>query len=373
MSLRIVITTTLNNNLFLSALLPLVRSRPDIEVIVVTDRQGPSVERVRWVWPQGFWKFLGRLGARLALLTREVFHPRTRLTMAYNVIPHGLFMRFLARLRRIPVYFHFFAGRAEIHFAHNPLISHNRRILRSKHPERLERIADRASRRADMIFVPGPRTKAFLINKGYNPKKILELHTAVDLERFNRGSDDQERDFDIIVVAQINKNKRPIFTLEIFAEIARRKPGARFCWLGDGPMHDDFDAALDRLGLHSATTWTLTDDVTPYYRRARVFLLASMSEGMSQSCMESMACGCVPVTSDTGDMSHVVRPEQTGMLVPVETSPTQYADAIMLFLKDNILWQNHSTAASELIVREHSFTTVIEAWRKVLEPLSPSS
>ncbi len=59
MSLRIVITTTLNNNLFHAKLVPLLRSRPDLEVVVVTDRQGPSEERLKWVWPRGIWKKFG--------------------------------------------------------------------------------------------------------------------------------------------------------------------------------------------------------------------------------------------------------------------------------------------------------------------------
>lgn len=371
MSLRIVATTTLNNNLFLSSLVPLMRSRPDIEVVVVTDRQGPTVERVRWVWPRGIWKLFGRLGGRLPLLAREIFHPRTRVAMAYNVIPHGLFALILARLRGIPVYFHFFSGCHEIHFAHNPNISHNRFIFRSKHPERFERLARWASLRADKIFVPGPRTEAFLLRAGFDPKKIVELHTAVDLERFYPGK--EARDVDVVVVAQVLTNKRPIFTLEILAEVARRRPEARFCWLGDGPMHDEFDAALDRLGLRSAMTWTLTDNVTPYFQRSRVFLLASLSEGMSQGCMEAMACGVVPVTSDTGDMAHIVRPGQTGQLVPVEAPATAFAEAILRFLSDETLWQTHSRAARELIVKDHSFENIIRLWPTILEPFSSTS
>ncbi len=370
MSLRIVITTTLNNNLFLSFLLPLGRSQSDLELVIVTDRQGPEVEQVRWVYPRGLSRLFGRLGARILLLAREIFHPRTRLVMAYNVVPHGLLALPLAKLRGVPVYFHFYAGYAEIHFAHNPQISHNRVILRSKHPKRIERLADWVSRRADTIFVPGPQTEAFLVDRGYDPKKIFQLHTAIDLKRFFPGN--SIRDLDVVVVAQININKRAIFTLEILAEVAKRRPGAKFCWLGDGPLHDEFDATLDRLGLRSAMTWTLTDNVAPYYQRSRVFLLASMSEGMSQGCMEAMACGVVPVTSNPGDMAHVVRVGQTGQVLPVEAPASQYADAILRFLSDEALWQTHSRAARELIVNDHSFENIMRLWPTVLERLSPT-
>jgi glycosyltransferase involved in cell wall biosynthesis len=290
--------------------------------------------------------------------------------MAYNVVPHGLLALPLAKLRGVPVCFHFYAGYAEIHFAHNPHISHNRVILKSKHPERIERMADWVSHRADMVFVPGPRTEAFLVERDYERKRIFELHTAIDLERFHPGS--TPRDLDVIVVAQVNVNKRPLFTLEILAEIAKQKPGARFCWLGDGPLHDEFDVALDCLGLRSAMTWTLANDVTPYLQRSRIFLLASMSEGMSQACMEAMACGVVPVTCDTGDMAHVVRSGQTGQVLPAEATVSLYADAIMKFLSDETLRQTYSRAAQDLIATEHSFPRIIGLWQKVLERFSSS-
>ncbi|MBM3324912.1 MAG: glycosyltransferase [Calditrichaeota bacterium] len=157
----------------------------------------------------------------------------------------------------------------------------------------------------------------------------------------------------------------------MLAEVAKRKPGAKFCWLGDGPLHDEFDAALDRLRLRDAMTWTLTDHVTPCYQRSRVFLLASMSEGMSQGCMEAMACGVVPVTSDTGDMAHVVRPGETGQILPVEAPATNYADAILRFVSDEALWESHSRAARELIVKDHSFETIIRLWPEILDRFNP--
>jgi glycosyltransferase involved in cell wall biosynthesis len=371
MPLRIVITTTLNDNLFRAKLPPLLKSRDDLEVVVVTDRQGPTMERVRWVWPRGFYRLFGRLGGRLLLLAREIFHPRTRLVMAYNVVPHGLFAVALARLRRRPVFLHLIAGATDIRFAHNPRISGNRVIARSKNPQRIERMAVRAARRANKLFVPGPKAESYLVSEGFVPEKIARLHSTIDLERFQPG--ETTRDMDVIVAAQLLTRKRPIFTLEVFAEILKRRPGSRFCWLGDGPMRPEFDAALDRLGLRSSVIATTTDDVASYYQHARVFLLCSLSEGLSLSCMEAMACGVVPVTSDCGDMAEVVRPGHTGELRPVEASPAEYADAVIRFLTDDELRQSHSRAARQLIAEQHSFDTAVRAWQTILESVSPSA
>lgn len=369
--MRIVITTTLNDNLLYAKLLPLLRSREDVELIVVTDRQGPAFERVHWVWPGGLTAKFGRLGGRLMLLTREVFHPRTRLVMAYNLVPHGMFATTLARLRHVPVYLHFIAGEAEVHFAYNPKISHNRIISRSKHPERIERWANRAARKADKIFVPGRMTANYLTSHGFSKEQIEFLHSAVDPTVYF--CDDTPRDLDVVVVAQILENKRPIHTLKVLAEIKQQRPQARFCWLGDGPMREEFKAAVQNLGLTAALTWTTTNEVAPYYRRSKVFLLCSLSEGLSLGCMEAMACGVVPVTSDIGDMREVVKPGETGQPVPVDASPAEFAQAALRFLSDETLWRQHSGSGMRLISAEHSFSSAIAAWQRILAPLDKIS
>ena len=362
--MRIVITTTLNNNLFHAKLAPLERSRPDLEIVVVSDRQGPSYDRVRWVWPQGVWKAFGRLGGRLPLLIAEVFHPRTNLVMAYSLVPHGLFAVHLARARRIPAYVHFIAGPAEISFAHNTDVSDNRVIARSRNPQRLEDYARRVSRKADRIFVPGSNTERFLVGKGYDPRRIIRLHSSVDLEKYFPGG--EMRDIDVLVSAQLRERKRPLLTLEIFREILRVRPQTRFCWLGDGIMHDEFAAALDRMNLRPSVEWRETDDVAPFYRRARVFLLSSINEGLSLASMEAMACGTGPVVSDCGDMAEVARTGQTGCLLPIDAGVQTYAQAVLNYLDDNELWRRHSLAARQIIHDEHSFASVEHAWREIL-------
>lgn len=368
MSIRIVVTTTLNDNLLYAKLVPLARSRTDLEIVLVTDRDGPPMPGVRWVWPRGFAAKFGRLGGRFLLLIREIFHPRTRLVMAYGVVTHGMFAAPLGKLRGVPVYLHFIAGKAEISFAHNPTISHNRYIPRMKNPRWIERWCVLTSRLADKIFVPGKATAEYLLKRGFHSDRIVSLHSAVDLERFQPSS--CFRDIDVLVVAQIRGNKRPLFTLNVWSEIRRRRPQTRFCWLGQGPMDEEFQQRLDELGLRSCTEWSFTTDVTPYYRRARVFLLCSLSEGLSLGCMEAMACGVVPVTSDVGDMREVVRCGETGTWVPVDAGSTAYAEACLRFLEDEDAWTKASEACTDLIRKEHSFASATAQWSELLLPLA---
>ena len=367
--MRVVITTTLNNNLFHAKLTPLVRARPDLEVLVITDREGPPIPGVRWVWPRGWLRHLGELGARLVLLLVTIAHPRTRLVMAYGVIPHGLYAVWLARLCKVPVYLHFIGGPAEIRFAEDVRVLENRVVRRSRHPHFWERLARRASRRADRIFVPGAATRAFLLADGYAADAVSVLHSTIDPERYFPVA--QARDIEVLIRARLCARKRPLFTLRVLAQVRARMPAARFCWLGDGVMHDEFAAGLRDLDLQDVTDWRSTDDVGPFYQRAKVFLLCSINEGLSLACLEAMACGVVPVVSDCGDMQDAVIAETTGCLLDGTADEAQFADVIVALLTDPQRSAACSAAAVRLVETAHSFAVAQRRWREILAGVLP--
>ncbi len=367
MSLRIVITTPLNDNLYHAKLIPLLRAREDVEIVVVTDHEGPTLDRVRWVWPRGLSRFLGRLGGRFLLLLGQVLHPRTKAVMAYNIIPHGLFAVVAAWPRRIPVFLHFIAGAADFKFAHNPQITDNRLILRTNHPARYEKLAQWTTRHGNRLFVPGRNTAVSLRELGLPDERIVRLHSTIDPQIYFR--QDESRDIDVLVSAQLRPRKRPLFALEVFKRILEKRPQTRFCWLGDGPLHDEFAESVKQLGLNKSLEWTETNNVAPFYRRARVFLLCSINEGLSLACMEAMACGMVPVTTDCGDMCEIVRNGHTGRLLPVDAEQEIFAQAVLELLDNSIDWQHCSQASSELICQEHSFPAAIKTWKQLLNTI----
>lgn len=367
--MRIVITTTLNDNLFHAKLVPLLRSRPDVELVVVTDRSGPEYERVTWVWPRGLSKIFGRLGGRLLLLLAHVLHPKTRVVMAYNVVPHGLFASWCARVRGLPVYLHFIAGRAEIDFAADQQnLSDNRVIARSKNPKKLERSARNTALRAAKIFVPGQNTEEFVASLGYARENIVRLHSTIDPEKFYPGN--SLRDFDVLISAQIRDRKRPLFTLDVCRKILDRRPETRFCWLGDGPDAEKFAQKIAALQLGRSLVWERHAKVEDYYRRGRVFLLCSISEGLSLACMEAMASGMVPVTSDCGDMADLVGERGAGELLAQSATVDDYAECVLRMLGDSARWTAESQQAIKVIQSEHSFSTAESEWRKILATLN---
>lgn len=366
LKMRIVVTSTLNNNLFHAKLIPLVRAGMGNQLVVVTDREGPAIEGVTWVWPTGGWRLFGRLGGRLLLLLREIVRGETRIVMAYSLVPHGLFALLLGKLFRKPVFVHFIAGPAELEFAHDRRVTDNRVIARTGNPERWEKMLTVLTKRFDRVFVPGDVTRLSLRAKDIAGDRIVMLHSTVDPERFFPPPDDASRDIDVIVCAQLRDRKRPLLTLDVMAELRRRNPRLRFQWLGDGDMRDEFVAKLMELGLDDVLSWEVTDTVEAYYRRAKIFLLCSVNEGLSLACLEAMACGCVPVVARCGDMQEAVIDGVTGKLLEQGDDQVAFATAAAEILENDETRKRYRDASIAHVTQLHSFPAAQRAWSTLL-------
>ncbi len=139
-----------------------------------------------------------------------------------------------------------------------------------------------------------PRERIVTIyNPVYTPELVARMAEPVDhpwLRTF---------DAPVILGAGTFKIQKDFFTLiEAFARL-RRQRRARLVILGDGPLRPAIERRVRELGL--------CDDVLlpgfmanplPWMRRASLFVLSSLWEGLPGVLIEAMACGCPVVSTD---------------------------------------------------------------------------
>ncbi len=361
------VTTTLNNNLLRAKFPPLLAAFPDLELVLVTDHVGPKLERVRYVVPSRLsTKLFGRLLSRELVLFREIASRRVQRVMVYNAVPHLLLAFLPSEIFRKPIDLHMIAGQLDLDFANRPRVMVNRVVRKLKNPALLEKLFRwMAFKHVNRFFVPGHRARQWLITKGVAPQRIHILHSAVEVKRFAPTS--APRDMDVLIVANLHPRKRPELTIQILEQVLVARPQSRFAWIGEGYVRDQVHASVKASPIRDAVEMVgHTDEVVRYYQRSKIFLLNSVSEGLSLAAMEAMASGCVPVAADVGDMPEVVKNGETGILIEPDAPADRYAAAILTLLADPASHQRLSAAARDLITREHSYNAMTETWLQVL-------
>ena len=83
--------------------------------------------------------------------------------------------------------------------------------------------------------------------------------------------------------------------------------------MGDGPERAELLALSERLGIGRRVHFLgHRDDVSRLLGMFDIFVLPSLSEGMSNTLLEAMAHGVVPLVSDVGGNTEIVQQGATG-------------------------------------------------------------
>jgi L-malate glycosyltransferase len=205
------------------------------------------------------------------------------------------------------------------------------------------RIQQWACRLADSVLVNAESIRDTLIEQGYRPDNIVVIRNGIVLSRFGarekvsalRGEFELPPSAPLVFVfSRLNRMKGVEYFLDAAALVAPRFPEARFLIVGDGAARKELEDRARRLGLADRVIFTgFRKDVPDLLPEAAVSVLPSLSEGLSNSLLESMASGVPVVAARVGGNPEIVEHDVSGLLVP-ERDSAALAGAIGSLLQD---------------------------------------
>jgi colanic acid/amylovoran biosynthesis glycosyltransferase len=121
---------------------------------------------------------------------------------------------------------------------------------------------------------------------------------------------------------------------------------------------------IDDLGLTGAVK--LAGDLKPGSVRERlqgadVFLLSSLSEGISNAVLEAMSCGVPVVATDCGGMTEAVTDGVEGFVTPVRDADNM-GEALIALGRNELLRHRMGAAARQRVLRDFTLRRQIDQW-----------
>lgn len=144
---------------------------------------------------------------------------------------------------------------------------------------------------------------------------------------------------------------------------------AEFQLIGDGPERARVLYTIDDLELHQQVHLhgkQPSAKVRELLQAADIFLLTSLSEGISNAALEAMACGLPVVTTDCGGMREAVTDGVEGFVVPVGDSEA-IAAALARLARDPALRERMGQAARQRVLRDFTLKEQIQAFVALFE------
>ena len=211
---------------------------------------------------------------------------------------------------------------------------------------------------------------------GFAPERVVRICNGVDIERFAPVALTVQapeawpyRRGEHVVIGAVGRMqavKDPLNLVDAFLRLRAlcpaRWPQLRLAMLGGGPL---LEAARERLAQAGAAAqaWLPGDrsDVAALLPHIDIFALPSQAEGISNTLLEAMACGCAPVATAVGGNPELVDDSANGLLVPAQDSES-LAAALARLVNDPVLRQHLAEASLARVRAQFSLDGMTAAY-----------
>ena len=282
-----------------------------------------------WMW----WSVRRRL-----LKDAERFRPEV--VLSYYAHPDGEVAQRLARRLGVPVAL--MVGGSDV-------------LLVTKDPRRRQRV-EAVLRGVDAVVTIGGNLRERVVAMGVPGERVTSVMRPVDAARFAPGDRSQARqrrglplDRPVVLwVGRLVPVKAVDTLLRAVALLREQHPSLVLCLVGEGPEAGTLRALSGQLGLESLVRWlgaVAHDDLPDWYRAADVTVLPSLSEGVPNVLLESVACGTPFVASRVGSIPEIADDACDRLVPPGEAAALATAIGEVLAGRDTVAVRARGVAA----------------------------
>ncbi len=195
-------------------------------------------------------------------------------------------------------------------------------------------------RMADCVLVNAEAIRRNLLEQGYDGRNIVVIRNGITLSRYagKERNDKVRRELGIplsarlvAVFSRLNRFKGVEYFLKTASELAGKFPDVYFLVVGDGANKKELEEYARHLGLGQRIVFTgFRSDVPDLLSEVAISVLPSLSEGTSNTLLESMAAGVPVIATRVGGNPEVIEDGVSGLLVPIRDSAALAAAASRL-------------------------------------------
>lgn len=222
-------------------------------------------------------------------------------------------------------------------------------------------------RNCSAVTTTGTNVSGYLSRQGVNSGKIFEMAGSIDTAMF-KPDRNKERDIDILFVGTFRSLKGPDRVLEVVARLKPVMNHVKGCFLGDGDLFGDIRRRVTEMGLSGNVTLEGHKKYPlEYFQRARVLIMPSSSEGLSKAMLEAMACGCVPIVSNVGNMTDAAHHQANAMVVDDYRDIVTFSRYALQLLTDSQLREEMAVKGRRMVTRRYSIAAQGKICARLLE------
>lgn len=203
---------------------------------------------------------------------------------------------------------------------------------------------------------------------GVDVQKIRVIPDGVDTKRFYPSIEGREPF--LLFVGSLTEQKGVRYLLQAFRQVISVIPDMKLTLVGDGSMRTEFETLASNLGIAQQTSFLGSrsqEEVSQLMRKASVFVLPSIKEGLGVVVLEAMASGTPCIGTHSGGIPELIT-EKEGILVEPGNS-VALADALLKILSDATRCEQMGIYARQKIIEQFDWHVIALKNIKVYESI----
>jgi glycosyltransferase involved in cell wall biosynthesis len=219
----------------------------------------------------------------------------------------------------------------------------------------------------DIITTKGNNITNFLVSLGIKKEKIFEFPGYVNTNLFNY-KQEINKDIDIIFVGTFRKLKGPDRIVMMVNDLKKYFPNIKAELLGEGYLYQTVKELIYNLNLENNVFLRgYRNDTYQFFQRSKIVVMPSRSEGLPMAMLEAMACGCVPVVSNVGNVTDAAIDGVNSFVIDNYLDIESFVEKIKYLLENDEIRIQMAKNASEIIMINFSLLPQTEIAKKIIE------
>jgi glycosyltransferase involved in cell wall biosynthesis len=186
-------------------------------------------------------------------------------------------------------------------------------------------LQDYAFKKADIIHAWGDVMAKHMEESKVDMSKVMVLPKGINLDFFKFNDNSNDKIIHAVVTRALQPEYKHDVILKAFAILKQKYIPFTLTIVGDGTELSKLQFLATELNIENEVEFTgrINNFDMPFFlQQANFYISMPITEGVSASLFEAMACGCFPLVSDLPGNKNWIKKKATGILVPSENHIT---------------------------------------------------
>ena len=237
------------------------------------------------------------------------------------------------------------------------------------------------ARRLNSVVAVSEEVKRRIVSQfSIQPEKVKVILNGTDLKKFNKNFNSakikkelglKKENKIITIIAGLRPVKDHISLIKAFSYVVQKEKNAKLLIVGEGDTKIK-EGILNEIKAgklnNNVCMLSLREDIPEILAITDVSVLSSLSEGTSQTIMESMAASRPVVATNVGGNCVLIEDGKNGLLVPPK-DPEEMADAILRLLGNKKLRENMGREGKKRVQEYFNINRVVKDYEQLYDTL----